>query len=191
MQRTQESFSHYWRILSGSNIPVTLYGRLRRSLRTVYIVTPFLEDYEFFGKGPLSKLLLRQIMEGVDITMLTMPPEGTNGTKKAFSRKYRLMNMLSTQGVKVLFNSKLHAKVFLFDESEVTKACILGSANLTRAAMDERLEIAVFTHNRDFYQRVLSVVVKFRDDSSTKDFLKWKYENAAIIREKIGGEFNG
>ena len=103
MQRTQESFSNYWRVLSGSNIPVTLYGRLRRSLRTIYIVTPFLEDYEFFGKGPLSRLLLRQIAEGVDITMLTMPPEGKNGTKKAFSRKYKLMNMLYTQGVKVLF----------------------------------------------------------------------------------------
>lgn len=191
MQGIQDKTSIYWRVISGRNIPLTLFGRLRRPLRKIFIVTPFLEDYEFYGKGSLSRFLLKHISEGVKITMLTMPPEGKNGTKKSFSRKYKLMNFLAVQGVRVLFNSKLHAKVFLFDESEITKACILGSANLTRAAMEDRLEIAIFTHNRDIYKKVLSIIDEFKEDDDTISFIKWKYEKASLIKEIMGGELSG
>ncbi|MCL0041396.1 phospholipase D family protein, partial [Dehalococcoidia bacterium] len=148
----------------------------------LFIVTPFLEDYEFFGRGPLSKFLSKKLSEGANVTMLTMPPEGTNGTKSSFLRKYRLMHLLSTRGVDVLFNRKLHAKVFLFDESEITKACILGSANLTTAAMNERLEIAIFTYNRKVFDEVLAIVYRFMNDPATTIFVQWKRREAAKIR---------
>jgi len=141
-----------------------------------------LEDYEFFGRGPLSVFLSKQLSEGAGVTMLTMPPEGTNGTKSSFLRKYRLMHLFSTRGADVLFNRRLHAKVFLFDETEITKACILGSANLTTAAMNDRLEIAIFTYNRKLFDEVLAIVYKFMNDPTTMTFMQWKHREATKIR---------
>ena len=170
------------RVITGQEIPTTLYTQLRRPLNRLFIVTPFLEDYEFFGKGPLSKFLSKQLTEGTKISMLTVPPEGINGTKKAFERKYRLTSLLWSRGVDISFNSKLHAKVFLFDESEVTKATILGSANLTTAAMNVRLEIAIFTHNRGVFNEILSIVRRFEKDSGTMTFAKWRAKAASKIK---------
>lgn len=186
MDRSQRSTSARLRVISRKEIPIALYGQLRRPLQRLFIVTPFLEDYEFFGKGPLSRFISKHISEGTEITMLTMPPEGTNGTKKAFTRKYILMRLLASQGVKVQFNHKLHAKVFLFDESEITKACILGSANLTARAMNELLEIAIFTYNREVFNRVLITICQFQNDSDTMSFMKWKQKNTAKIKEIMG-----
>lgn len=183
MRRLDNHSSVRLRVISRKEIPIALYGQLRRPLQRLFIVTPFLEDYEFFGRGPLSKLLSKHLIEGTEITMLTMPPEGTDGTKKSFSRKYILMRLLASQGVNVQFNHKLHAKVFLFDESEVTKACILGSANLTTRAMNELLEIAIFTYNREVFNRVLSTICQFQNDSDTMSFMKWKQKNTAKIKE--------
>ena len=170
------------RVVTGNAIPRTLYGLLRRPVEQIFIVTPFLEDYEFYGRGPLSKMLERQLAEGASITLLTMAPEGTNGTKSAFRRKFTLMEFLVARGVEVLFNQRLHAKVFLFDESEVTKACLLGSANLTNAAMNDRLEIAMFTHNRTIYRNVLTVLYGFRNAADTVKYAQWKHKEAAKIK---------
>lgn len=170
------------RVVTGNAIPRTLYGLLRRSLQKIFIVTPFLEDYEFFGRGPLSTMLERQLVEGTSITLLTMSPEGTNGTRSAFRRKYTLMEGLAAKGVEVLFNHRLHAKVFLFDESDVTKACLLGSANLTTAAMNDRLEIATFTYNHTVFNDILAVLYGFRNDSDTVQYAQWKNKEAAKIK---------
>lgn len=183
MDRSRRSIPVRLRVISREEIPIALYGQLRRPLQRLFIVTPFLEDYEFFGKGPLSRFISKHLSEGTEITMLTMPPEGTDGTKKSFSRKYILMRLLASQGVDVQFNHKLHAKVFLFDESEVTKTCILGSANLTARAMNELLEIAIFTHNREVFNRVLITICQFQNDSDTMSFMKWKQKNTAKIKE--------
>lgn len=170
------------RVVTGKAIPTTLYGLLRRPLQQIFIVTPFLEDYEFFGRGPLSTMLERQLAEGTNITLLTLSPEGTNGTNSAFRRKYSLMEFLVARGVEVLFNQRLHAKAFLFDESSVTKACLLGSANLTSAAMNDRLEIAMFTYNRSIFDRVRTVLYQFRNDSDTVQYLQWKHRQATKIK---------
>lgn len=186
MDRSQRSTPIRLRVISRKEIAIALYGQLRRPLQRLFIVTPFLEDYEFFGKGPLSRFILKHLSESTEITMFTMPPEGTDGTKKSFSRKYILMRLLASQGVNVQFNHKLHAKVFLFDESEVTKACILGSANLTTRAMNELLEIAVFTYNREVFKKVLSTIHQFQNDFDTMSFMEWKQENIAKIKEIMG-----
>lgn len=186
MNRTRRPMPTRLRVVSRKEIPIALYGQLRRPLQRLFIVTPFLEDYEFFGKGPLSKFISKHLSEGTEVSMLTMPPEGTNGTKKAFSRKYILMRLLASQGVDIRFNHKLHAKVFLFEESEITKACILGSANLTAAAMNERLEIAILTYNRQVFDKVLSTIYQFRNDSDTMTFIKWKQHQATRIKEIMG-----
>jgi len=188
MSEPRNKSTMFFRILTGKAIPVALYGQLRRPLKRIFIVTPFLEDYEFLGSSPLSKFLSKHVSEGVGITILTMPPEGTNGTTRSFTRKYQLLNQLMRQGIDVRLNAKLHAKVFLFDESEITRATILGSANLTTAAMNERLEIALLTYNRELFGDVLSIVYKFCNDLSTKTFMKWKLENAVRIRSVVGGE---
>jgi phosphatidylserine/phosphatidylglycerophosphate/cardiolipin synthase-like enzyme len=178
----------FFRILTGKAIPVALYEQLRKPLKRIFIVTPFLEDYEFFGRSPLSKFLSKHASEGAGITLLTMPPEGTNGTARSFTRKYQLLEQLTKEGVDVRLNVNLHAKVFLFDESAITRATILGSANLTTAAMNERLEIALLTYNRELFGSVLSIVYKFWNNLSTKTFMKWKLENAVKIRSVLGGK---
>ena len=170
------------RVVTGKAIPTTLYGLLRRPVEQIFIVTPFLEDYEFFGRDPLSRMLDRQLAEGTSISLLTTSPPGTNGTKSAFKRKYILMEYLAGRGVEVLFNEHLHAKIFLFNESEVTKACLLGSANLTTAAMNKLLEVAMFTHNRTVFKEVLTVIHRFRNDIATVHYSQWKHKEAATIK---------
>ena len=173
--------------ITGKEIPLALYARLRRNLRCIYIVTPFLEDYEFFKKSPLSSFLLKHIAAGTSVFMFTTPPGSPPSSKQAFSMKYRLLDNLNAQGVEVHVNPQLHAKVFLFDEPPITKATIVGSANLTKPAMDERLEIALLSFNRELYERVLSIIRKFLNHDDTKPFLRWKVSEASKIKQIVGG----
>ena len=168
-------------VVTGEAIPTTLYRQLRRPLQHILIVTPFLQDYEFFGRGPLSKMLERQLIDGTTITLMTTAPVGG---PSEFTRKYTLMELLVAKGVDVLFNDRLHAKIYLFDESDVTKACLLGSANLTNSAMDKLLEVAMFTHNRTIFKDVLTVFYKFRNEPDTIRFSRWKHEEAVTIKQK-------
>lgn len=173
--------------ITGREIPLALYARLRRNLECIYIVTPFLEDYEFFNKSPLSSFLLRHIAVGTSIYMFTTPPGSPPTSKRAFVMKYRLLDSLNARGVKVQVNPQLHAKIFLFDEPLTTKTTIVGSANLTAPAMNERLEIAFLSFNRELYDRVLSIVKKFLNHNDTKSFLRWKVAEARKIKQIVGG----
>ncbi len=95
------------------------------------------------------------------------------------------MELLVAKGVNVLFNDRLHAKIYLFDESDLTKACLLGSANLTNSAMDKLLEVAMFTHNRTIFKDVLTVFYGFRNERDTIRFSQWKHREAASIKAKM------
>lgn len=172
--------------ITGRDISIALYARLRRPLKEIWIVTPFLQDYEFFRRSPLSTLLTKQLAEGVKVVLLTMPPEGTNGTRRAFSRKYTLLRRLAHQGAQIWLNRQLHAKVFMFDESQAIRACILGSANLTTAAMNERLEIALLSFNQQLYHDVMRIIRGFLIDSRTKSFFTWRVSKAAEIKRILG-----
>ena len=167
------------RVVTGNAIPNALYRQLRRPLQHIFIVTPFLQDYEFIGRGPLSQMLERQLVDGTRITLMTTAPQGK---KPEFTRKYTLMELLVAKGVDVLFNDRLHAKIYLFDESDLTKACLLGSANLTNSAMDRLLEVAMFTHNRTIFKDVLTVFYGFRNEVDTIQFSQWKHKEAAKIK---------
>lgn len=168
------------RVVTGNAILTTLYQQLRRPLQHIFIVTPFLQDYEFVGRGPLSQMLERQLVDGTSITLMTTAPGGRKGE---FTRKYTLMERLEAKGVDVLFNDRLHAKIYLFDESDVTKACLLGSANLTNSAMNKLLEVAMFTHNRTIFKDVLTVFYGFRNEADTIQFSQWKQKEAAKIKD--------
>ena len=170
------------RMVTGKAIPTTLYSQLRRPLQHILIITPFLQDYEFVGKGPLSQMLERQLVDGTTITLMTTAPQGR---PSEFTRKYTLMELLVAKGVNVLFNDRLHAKIYLFDESDLTKACLLGSANLTSGAMDKLLEVAMFTHNRTIFKDVLTVFYGFQNEPDTIQFSQWKHREAATIKDKM------
>ena len=166
-------------VVTGKAIPTMLYRQLRRPLQGILIVTPYLHDYDFFGRGPLSRMLENQLVEGTRITLMTTAP---TGRKSEFTRKYALTELLVTKGVDVLFNDRLHAKIYLFDESDVTKTCLLGSANLTNAAMDRLLEVAMFTHSRTIFEDILTVYYGFRNDPETIQFAQWKRKKAETIK---------
>lgn len=173
--------------ITGKEIPRAIYARLRRNLQCIYIVTPFLEDYEFFGKSPLSWFLFKHVAAGTSVYMFTTPPGSPPTSQRAFVTKYRLLNSLNARGVKVQVNPQLHAKIFLFEEPAITKTTIVGSANLTVPAMNERLEIALLSFNRELYERVLIIIKKFLNHHDTKTFLRWKIGEAGRIKQVLGG----
>lgn len=173
--------------ITGKEIPLALYARLRRNLQCIYIVSPFLEDYKFFNRSPVSSFLLKHLAAGTSVQILTTPPGDPPSSKRAFVMKYRLLNSLNTRGIDIQVNSKLHAKIFLFEEPAITKTTIVGSANLTVPAMNERLEIALLSFNHKLYERILIITKKFLHHHDTTSFIQWKVAESKKIRRMLGG----
>ena len=160
------------RAVTGRAISSELYARLRRPQESIYIVSPFLQDYSFLGTAALSSLLLKQLASGTQVTALTTPPPG-NREKRAAKVKYLLLKMLRERGVRVLVNDMLHAKIYLFEESSITRSVIMGSANMTTPAMDKLLEVAIASYNHDFYKALFQIVIRFENDRGTMNLTRW------------------
>ena len=90
-----------------------------------------MQDYDFWGEGRLSGLLLKQLGWGAAIRLVTTPPPGAV-TSAGFRSKYALLSTLSRHGVEVLLNEKLHAKAYLFMDERNVATTVVGSANLTK-----------------------------------------------------------
>jgi len=105
------------RPVTGREISSEVLARFRRPQASIHIVSPYLQDYAFLGTSPLSTLLLNHLASGAQVTVLTTPPPGK---KAEAQRKYELLRRLHERGVRVLVNGRLHAKIYLFEESVVT-----------------------------------------------------------------------
>ncbi len=160
-----------------------------RVLKEALIVSYNMQDYDFWDQGRLSWLLRRQIANGAKVTLLTTPPPGKS-TKQAFKDKLTLLEDLSTSGIDIYLNERLHAKAYLFFDQEEMKTTIVGSANLTKggfgirsAPLDCLLELALITYDPEVHKKTANVIYnKIIGDIQSMDFYTWRILN----RERIG-----
>jgi hypothetical protein len=160
----------------------------RKVLKKATIVSFNMQDYDFWGHGRLSHLLLRQLSYGAAIRVMTTPPPG-RPTGVAFKAKYKLLSDLVKNGVMVFLNEKLHAKAYLFLDSDDTSTAIVGSPNLTGpgfgmtlAPQDNLVEMAVLVGDTEVYAKANDFVdVKILTDTRTEEFKTWFSRNSVEI----------
>lgn len=165
-----------------------------RALKEALVISFNMQDYDFWGHGRLSDLLRRQIGNGAKVTLLTTPPPGRKGTKKAFKDKLSLLENLNQNGVEIHLNKQLHAKAYLFLDDRELIMTIVGSPNLTsrgfgvRGTSDNWLELALLTSAPDVYQSTVDLVTeKLLGHSETVDFATWVINNQNKIAQAKGG----
>ena len=177
-------------VLDGGEVALEVLQAIgyRTTLKTATIVSYNMQDYDFWGHGVLSHLLLRQLSLGASIQLMTTPPPG-KATSQGFKNKYQLLSQLQKNGVAVYLNAKLHAKAYLFLDSSETKTAIVGSANLTGpgfgmtlAPHDNLVEMALLTGDSTIFQGALEFVdQKIVNDTRTEDFATWFSRNSIEI----------
>jgi len=124
-------------------------GRLISSLRTpalwqivhsrrliphkeIILVSPFLTQSLLLRTAKLGKLLDDWIEDGTKITLLTRPPA---------SSEHDIFASLEDRGLQLLFNERLHSKLYIFEvdrarlrpREDHKDLVVLGSANLTQS----------------------------------------------------------
>ena len=72
-----------------------------RQLTKATIISFNMQDYDFWGNGYLSSLLLRQLAYGAEIVVMTTPPPGHTGKGAAFKEKLLLLEDLSRNGAEI------------------------------------------------------------------------------------------
>lgn len=160
----------------------------RTILKTATIVSFNMQDYDFWGHGVLSHLLLRQLALGASVRLMTTPPPG-KATSAGFKSKYTLLSELQKNGVAIFLNDKLHAKAYLFLDSKGTATAIVGSANLTGpgfgmhlAPHDNLVEMACISDDGAVLQHANDFVdTKILNDARTEDFATWFARNSIDI----------
>jgi len=177
-------------VLDGGEVALEVLQAIgyRTTLRTATIVSYNMQDYDFWGQGVLSHLLLRQLSLGASIQLMTTPPPG-KVTSQGFKTKYQLLSALQKNGVAIYLNEKLHAKAYLFLDSNQTTTAIVGSANLTGpgfgmtlAPHDNLVEMALLTGDSTLFQGALEFVdQKILNDKRTEDFATWFSRNSMEI----------
>jgi hypothetical protein len=177
-------------VLDGGEVALEVLQAIgyRTTLKTATIVSFNMQDYDFWGHGFLSHLLLRQLSLGASIQLMTTPPPG-KATSQAFKNKYQLLSQLQKKGIAIYLNEKLHAKAYLFLDSNETTTAIVGSANLTGPGFgmtltphDNLVEMALLTGDSALFQEALQFVAgKILNDKRTEDFGAWFSRNSVEI----------
>ncbi|MGH9472075.1 MAG: phospholipase D family protein [Terriglobales bacterium] len=160
----------------------------RNVLKQATIVSFNMQDYDFWGHGSLSHLLLRQLSLGASVRLMTTPPPG-KPTNAGFKAKYALLSGLVRNGVNVFLNEKLHAKAYLFLDDNGAGTAIIGSANLTGpgfgmalAPHDSLVEMAIVTNDSMAVGQAHTFVdAKIIADHRTVDFGTWFSRNSGEI----------
>ena len=177
-------------MLDGAEVALEVLQAMsyRGVLKNATIVSYNMQDYDFWGHGSLSHLLLRQLSLGASIRLMTTPPPG-RPTNNTFKNKYALLRQLVNNGIAVYLNEKLHAKAYLFLDTKEATTAIVGSVNLTEhgfglrsAAAANLVEMAAFSEDRTVFQIANDFVDrKIVGDSRTEDFATWFARNSAEI----------
>jgi hypothetical protein len=177
-------------ILDGGEVALEVLQAMsyRKVLKTATIISFNMQDYDFWGHGNLSHLLLKQLSLGAAVRLMTTPPPG-KPTGKQFKLKYKLLSELQKNGVEVFLNEKLHAKAYLFLGTDGASTAIIGSANLTGpgfgmhlASHDNLVEMAVICADPTVYTTANTFVDnKIVADRRTEDFSTWFSKNSVEI----------
>lgn len=87
----------------------TLLSRRFIKHKAVTLISPFLSEELFTIFSPFGKVLHDLKEEGAELTLITLPPSSLEGLG--------FFSKLEKDGIGVLFNDKLHAKLYLFEEA--------------------------------------------------------------------------
>jgi phosphatidylserine/phosphatidylglycerophosphate/cardiolipin synthase-like enzyme len=165
-----------------------------RLLRTAMIISYTLQDYEFTGHGLVSDLLRRQLALGAKITVLTTPPP-FNPKKNPYKDKLRLLEKLEADGIRVLLNERVHAKVYLFSDADDRQTAIVGSANLSHGGFGVKgtdvgwHEVSLVCSDNDLFKKTTSLVENgMMSDRNTMEFSTWRTLNLSNIAIAKSGE---
>ena len=162
-----------------------------RMLSRATIISFNMQDYDFWGNGYLSDLLVRQLAYGAQITVMTTPPPGNSGRRRAFREKLRLLEQLVKYGANVYVHPQLHAKAYLFQDDRNAEMVIVGSANLTSRGFgtnqpqsEDLLELALLTEDPVVYSSTERVIgTKLIGNPDTLDFATWVANNHTMIAQ--------
>lgn len=165
-----------------------------RQLSKATIISFNMQDYDFWGNGRLSIHLLRQLSFGAQVTVMTTPPPGKTGRGATFKRKLTLLEELDRNGADIYLHTKLHAKAYLFQDSNQSEMLIVGSANLTASGFgtkgsghNDLLELALLTGDHVVYESTEALIeTSLIGDPHTLDFATWVANNALKIAEAKG-----
>ena len=165
-----------------------------RLLTKATIISFNMQDYDFWGNGRLSDLLIRQLAFGAQITVMTTPPPGTSGRNAAFRRKLHLLEELDKNGAAVYVHPHLHAKAYLFCDDADAQMVIVGSPNLTNAGFGTKgtqtpalLELALLTSDPLVYSSTTSVIgAELLGNAATLDFATWVARNRTAVANAKG-----
>jgi phosphatidylserine/phosphatidylglycerophosphate/cardiolipin synthase-like enzyme len=171
-------------VIDADSVRKQLLIQMIRPQSKIMIVTPFLQDVELETGRTLAKLLEAQIRTSTEVELFTTPPSGKTGE---FLRKYQLLEAFSALGLKIYVNYKLHSKVFCFNNNGQLFISLIGSTNLTTAALKQRLELAVFSARDQVYHSTMALVRKHLRDGDTYEYLSWKQRNASMIKTTLKG----
>ncbi len=165
-----------------------------KALQRATLVSYTLQDYDFWGQGTMTSLLRRQRANGAAITLLTTPPDG-KPTRQEFRRKLLLLDELEQMGVTVYVNPDVHAKVYLFTDSQSKVSGIVGSTNFTMPALGSKvagarclLELAWVTASPDLVKHTQSRVGReIFADARTLTYADWcKINIQAVTTGRTG-----
>ena len=175
----------------GDTVAKEVYSWIGAFRQLVYatIVSYRMQDYPFWDNGRLSDLLLRQLSLGAQLVVMTTPPSGKTGVGPEFKRKFTLLETLANRGADIYLHTQLHAKAYLFTDSNNSKMLIVGSPNLTEAGFGGTdstnktlLELALLTADPGIYSSTLRTIqTGLIANAQTVPFPTW----ASLNRDKI------
>ena len=165
-----------------------------RLLSRATIISFNMQDYDFWGNGLLSDLLIRQLAYGALITVMTTPPPGNNGKRRDFQRKLFLLEELDKKGADVYLNPHLHAKAYLFKDDQDSEMVIVGSPNLTNRGFGTKgsntpdlLELALLTRDSLVYSSTAKLIeTDLIGNPGTLSFATWAVNNRSAISDAKG-----
>ena len=174
-------------IIATNDIRLQLLKSLASPQTKIIIVTPFLQDVDMGGSRGVRTFLGQQIKSRAEIELLTTPPDLTKAKSGEFRRKYNLLRDYSLLGTSVFLNPKLHAKAFCFNNEDVRRITVLGSANLTSKGLYDNLELAFLSARDAVYHSVMANVRVFMRHQDTTPLDVWVTRNALAIKTATGG----
>jgi hypothetical protein len=146
------------------------------NLKRVWLVSPFVTDVGnlTISSGQLSARIGRERKRGVEVTLITRPPSANEG----IASKREFLDRLERDGVQVLVNQNLHAKIYLFDAAPATMKWYLGSHNLTEGGLGKWREASMYGSREAEYRQAHNAMVSVREDRKTEPYNIWKAREA-------------
>ena len=169
--------SQVLRILSGA-----CFFKRRPEFRELYILSPWISDVEI-ELSELSSLkdddwtiewftdyniksinlpyalLLLKLHEGIEVNIVTLPPNEMN-YHEGLVRAKTLLDFLDEIGCNIFVNPKLHSKLLLAND-----LALLGSFNLSTSALYNREEIGVSIDDLDNLEKLWKYCMKVVQES--------------------------